>query len=390
LRTYFRATIWHSPWFTSVRRIVALQILLHDRSTTAGSVLGVVAIIFLVGQQLAVFFGLLSLMSSIIDHSGADIWICSENTDNLQAAGTLPIRYVDRVMGMDEVQWAEPFISSGGLLKRTDGKNQPVQVIGLARPRLAVGPWRFADGRIELLLDYEAVSVDQADLGVLGHPRREEIVEIGGRRVRVAAFTKDVEGFGGTLVYTNLTRAREISNLPADRCSYVLVKLKGGTDASRAVTRLRRLLPKTEVMTTRRFSAKTRLYYITNTGIGGSFAFSTLIGSLVGVVIITLTMYTNILNRQKDFAVLRAIGARKWDLVVIVLFQAFFIALIGLFVGFLLLALYLNGVRESPLPSYMIPWVPPVHASVTVVLCIVGSLLAMRRATKIEPASAFR
>jgi putative ABC transport system permease protein len=293
-------------------------------------------------------------------------------------------------MGMDEVAWAEPFISSGGLLKRTDGKYQPVQVVGLARPRLAGGPWRFADGGIELLLDYEALSVDEADLGVLGDPRMQEIVEIAGTRVRIAAFTRNVEGFGGTLVYTNLSRARAISNLPADRCSYVLVKLTAGTDPSAAVARLRRLLPRTEVMTTQRFSAQTRLYYITNTGIGGSFAFSTLIGLLVGVVIITLTMYTNILNRQKDFAVLRAIGARKWDLVVIVLFQALFIALIGLFVGFLLLAFYLNGVRESPLPSYMIPWVPPVHAAVTIVLCIFGSLLAMRRATKIEPASAFR
>jgi putative ABC transport system permease protein len=373
-----------------VRRIVALRILLYDRATTAGSVLGVVAIIFLVGQQLAVFFGLLSLMSSLIDHSGADIWICSEKTDNLQAAGTLPIRYVDRVMGVEDVQWAEPFISSGGLLKRTDGKYQPVQVVGLARPRLAGGPWRFGDGRIGLLLDYEALSVDEADLGVLGNPQREEIVEVSGTRVRVAAFTKDVQGFGGTLVYTNLTRAREISGLAPNRCSYILVKLKEAADASDAVAQLRRILPKTEVMTTPRFSAQTRLYYITNTGIGGSFAFSTLIGLLVGVVIITLTMYTNILNRQKDFAVLRAIGARKWDLVVIVLFQAFFIALIGLFVGFLLLAFYLNGVRESPLPSYMIPWVPPVHAFATMILCIFGSLLAMRRATKIEPASAFR
>jgi hypothetical protein len=36
--------------------------LLHDRSTTAGSLLGVIAIVFLVGQQLSVLFGLFTFM----------------------------------------------------------------------------------------------------------------------------------------------------------------------------------------------------------------------------------------------------------------------------------------------------------------------------------------
>jgi hypothetical protein len=74
--------------------------LLHDRSTTAGSLLGVIAIVFLVGQQLSVLFGLFTFMSVLPDHSGADIWICSENTDNVNATGSIPIRYVDRISGL--------------------------------------------------------------------------------------------------------------------------------------------------------------------------------------------------------------------------------------------------------------------------------------------------
>lgn len=38
-----------------MRLWVAIKIAIHDRSSTAGAVLGVVAIIFLVGQQLSVF-----------------------------------------------------------------------------------------------------------------------------------------------------------------------------------------------------------------------------------------------------------------------------------------------------------------------------------------------
>jgi putative ABC transport system permease protein len=373
-----------------MRRLVAIKILLHDRSTTAGSVLGVVAIIFLVGQQLTVFFGLLSFMSALVDHSGADVWVLSKNTDNINATGSLPIRYVDRIMGLPEVDWAEPTLSAGGLVRLKDGKFQPVQVIGLARPRIAGGPWRFSEGNIDVLLDYEGLTVDQLDLRVFGDPRVDDVVEVGNTRVRIAGITKNIRGFGGTLVFTNLNKAREISQIPADRCSNILVKLKPTINASQAVARIREVVLQAEVQSTASLSAQTRLYYLTNTGIGSSFGFSTIIGLLVGIVIITLTMYTNILNRQKDFAVLRAIGARKKDLVVIVFYQALFIAFVGIFLGFLLLAFFLSGTRDSRLPSYMVSWVPPVHAVFTVILCLFGSLLAMRKATKIEPAFAFR
>ena len=84
-----------------MRRLAALKMLLHDRATTAGSLLGVIAIVFLVGQQLSVLFGLFSYMSVLVDHSGADIWICSKNTENVNASGSIPIRYLDRIGGLD-------------------------------------------------------------------------------------------------------------------------------------------------------------------------------------------------------------------------------------------------------------------------------------------------
>jgi ABC-type antimicrobial peptide transport system permease subunit len=75
---------------------------------------------------------------------------------------------------------------------------------------------------------------------------------------------------------------------------------------------------------------------------------------------------------------------------VCILFQALIIAGVGLVLGFLLLALFLYGTLDSSLPTYMPVWVPPVHAGFTVLLCLAASLLAMRRAVRIEPATAFR
>jgi ABC-type antimicrobial peptide transport system permease subunit len=133
----------------------------------------------------------------------------------------------------------------------------------------------------------------------------------------------------------------------------------------------------------------TKSYYLVNTGIGGSFGFSTIIAVLIGVVIITLTMYTSVLSRSRDFAVIRAIGGRRRDVAVVVISEALIIAGAGLFVGFLLLTTFLNAIGGSSIPNYFPALVPPILAAGTLLISLLGSLIALRVALKAEPASVF-
>ena len=373
-----------------MRSIAALKMLLHDRSTTAGAVLGVVAIVFLVGQQLSVLFGLFNYMSVLVDHSGADIWICSNNTTNVNATGSLPIRYVDRISGLNGIEWVEPVVFASGRFKRADGQYQVVQVVGVRTPRLALGPWRYYEQSPYALFDADGITVDSLDLKILGNPAIDQFFEITDTRVRVSAITKSIRGFAGTLVFTNMVKAKEIVNFAPGRCSAILIKLKPHVDPDTVIPVLRSVLPQAEVLSRAELSVQTRTYYIRNTGIGGSFGFSTLVGALVGMVIIMLTMYTSVLHRQKEFAVLRALGARKIDIFIIVLNQSLMIGIGGIFIGFLLLAFFLYSTHGSRLPSYMPNFIPFYHASITLVLCLVASLFAMRKATSVDPASVFR
>lgn len=373
-----------------MRRKTGIKILRHDRSTAAGAVLGVVAIVFLVGQQLAILFGLFTYMSVLVDHSGADIWVLTKDVDEVNSSGSLPVRYVDRIAALSEVEWVEPLILGGGLFRSREGKYQPVQMVGLPRPRLENGPWRFSEGSVEVLLDYEGATVDGLDLKVLGYPGLFEFYEVSGRRIRISAITRNIRGFGGTIIFTNIEKAREVSGLPPGRCSHIILKARPGSDVTAVAAAVRTLLPSTTVMTSPQLSASTRLFYLLDTGIGSSFGFSVIIGALVGIVIITLTMYTSVLNHRRDYAVLQAMGARKRDVLVVVFWQALMIGLIGIFVGFLLLAGFIAGTRDSRLPANIPLWLPPLHAVFTLILCLLGSTYAMRKAVKVEPASIFR
>lgn len=373
-----------------MRSLIALKMLFYDRSTTIGSVIGVVAIVFLVGQQLSVLFGLFNYMSVLADHSRADIWICSANTENINSSGLIPDRYLDRVKSLSAVSWAEPLLYGGASYKKQNGQNEAVQVIGLRNPARATGPWAFYQGSTDGFLEADGVTLEYQDLRFYGNPGLNDICEINDVRARITAITRGSKGFSGRMVYTNLVKAREILNTPPGRCRAILVKLNPGEPLAEAVDKIQTLVPAARVVSSKQLSNETRLYYIRNTGMGGSFGFSTLVGALVGVIIITLTMYTGVLQRQKDFAVLRALGARKKDIFIIVLSQSVIIGLAGLFVGFFLLAGFLSATYESPLPSYLPRQVAPLLALGTLALCIGGSLLAMRKAISVEPASVFR
>jgi len=372
-----------------MRRRAAFRMVVHDRASTAGSLLGVVAIVFLVGQQLSVFFGLLNYMSVLVDHSAADIWITSAELRNADATNFISGRYVDRVLGFADIAWAEPVLFANGLFRTPTGSFESVRLVGCRRPRLIAGPWEFARGQPAALLDLEAITVDSLDVAKLGRPELSSVTEIGGRRVRVAAITKGARGFQGTLVFAALDKVREIAATPPGRYSAILVGLKAGVDRDAVVARLRSALPECSVFSKQDLSRRTRLYYVTNTGIGGSFGFSTAIAVLIGVVIISLTMYASVLGRYKDYAVFRALGGRRRDIVVVVLSQVLMIAGVGVFLGLVLLAALLNATRGSAVPSYMPAVVPPTLALAAVVVSILGSMVALRQALKAEPASVF-
>ncbi len=372
-----------------MRSLTAVRLVLHDRSSTAGALLGVVAIVFLVGQQLSVLFGLLNYMSVLVDHSGADAWVTSANLRNSDAGNLISGRYLDRVIGLRDVAWAEPILIGNGLFRIGDGSFESVRVIGLRRPRIAGGPWAFADADETRLLDLESVTVDRLDLEKLGNPQLETVTEIGDRRVRVRAITDGARGFQGTLVFASLDKVKEIARTPPGRYSAILIRFNEGVNISEALARLRAILPECSVHSTAELSALTRNYYFTNTGIGGSFGFSTVIAVLIGMVIISLTMYTSVLGRSRDFAVMRAIGGRRKDIAVIVISEALVIAGIGLFIGFLILSVLLNATAGSAIPSYMPEDVPLILAAGTIVISLLGSLIALRVALKAEPASVF-
>jgi putative ABC transport system permease protein len=107
---------------------------------------------------------------------------------------------------------------------------------------------------------------------------------------------------------------------------------------------------------------------------------------IVAAVIVAALMYVSSLERLRDFAVLKSLGSPSWLLFVGVALQSIVVTLFA--------ALFALGASRLMKPMFALPTSVPMSAYVVlpivaVIVGLVSSLVALRRAVSVDPASAF-
>ena len=106
----------------------------------------------------------------------------------------------------------------------------------------------------------------------------------------------------------------------------------------------------------------------------------------IAAVIVASLVYVTALERTRDFAVLKALGASSGSLYVGLAFQAVLVALVAALVA-VILAQFMIGVFSQPIDFPASEYVElPLSA---VVVGMLASLIALRRAVAADPAKAF-
>ncbi len=103
----------------------------------------------------------------------------------------------------------------------------------------------------------------------------------------------------------------------------------------------------------------------------------TLIAAVIGAAIVAITLYSAVVDRTRDYGMLKAIGARRGDLFQLLLVQAWLFAVAGTFLGasgfFLIRHLHPN------LPMVVTPTMLAGTAVTAFLSCTLASLAAVRR-----------
>jgi len=367
----------------------ALAMMLHDKLKFLGTVSGVLFAVLLSVQQLGVLFGLLSKNTMFVENAGADIWIAPPGTRLFQAGQTLPESMLQLARGTRGVARAEPLVLGGGDLRKPGGGAEPITIVGTRLPALLGGPWNLVAGSAEALRAPDTMVFEDSMREKYGGMNLTSEREVSGRRVRVGGFTWGLQPFGPAYAFAELDLARALTRVPEDRMSFILVQVADPAGAREVAAALRAELPGATVLTREEYRASIQRTLL-GEQLGISFGTSTSFGLLIGFVIVALSMFSTVIDNQRELGTLKAIGWRSRDLSGMLLVQSVVYAAVGSLAGLGLVTFLAERIRTPELaviiPGQLIALVP----LVMVVVCALASTLALRRVRRLDPGQVFR
>ncbi len=368
----------------------ALRFILYDKPKSLGVILGIIISIFLVGQQTGIFLFLTGAMSSLVDNTNADIWVVDDRTTNVNALGEIDMRVGCQVEAIPGVIKASPVVFSGGTAKFRDGQSSPVQVIGVQPPYFTGGPWNIVAGNLMDLLEPGAVSADVFDRETLNDFDIGTQFEINGHRVIVNVLTRGVRGFGSTYLFSTLSQARKLGRIPKTQANAFLVNLEPGTDPVQVRDWINMNIFAVRAWLKEDFSSATVSTILSTSGIALSIGTLILFAAFAGMVIIGLTMYSAAVERLQDYGTLKAIGANNSYVRNLIFLQAMMFAFAGFGVAVLLIEGFRKGIENSGILFDYGLEIRIAFLVITFIISLGGAAFAMRRISKLEPASVFR
>jgi putative ABC transport system permease protein len=306
-----------------------------------------------------------------------------EQARAIQGVATAYPLYVD----YEKVLWKNP----------ATGRQQPIRVVAFDPddPVFALPAIRAAAPELKLP---DTALLDARSRESYG-PRQTGIhTEIAGHSIRVVGtfdVGTDFLSDGNVIMsdknyWTHFASRRSAATL-RDRVHLGVLKVDPRADPERVAEALRRSLPDDVIVQTKQqFLEQEMDYWQGNTPLGYIFGLGAALGFVVGVIICYQILYTDVADHLPQFATLKAIGFQNRFLVGVVLSEALFLALAGFLPGLVISGgLYGLVALLTGLPMQFTLGRMAVVLVLTVAMCLLSGLIALRRVIQADPAEVF-
>ncbi|WP_016950547.1 ABC transporter permease DevC [Anabaena sp. PCC 7108] len=217
--------------------------------------------------------------------------------------------------------------------------------------------------------------------------------EVRRRRIKVVGLFTLGASFGadGNLITSDVNFLRLFSNRQRGLIDIGLIKLKPGADLAVVTQYLRTYLPTDiNVLTKQEFIDFERNYWASSTAIGFIFTLGTIMGFIVGTVIVYQILYTEVTDHLSEYATLKAIGYTQNYLLTVILQEAFMLAVLGYVPGFACALVMYKVARDATLlPVAMSNYRAVMVLLLTIIMCFISGIIAMRKLRSADPADIF-
>ncbi len=372
---------------------LALRNLFYDKIRLSVTVTGIVFAVVLIVIQFGLFIGFTTTTSNNIHNAGADLWITYPGVRNFDQGRPFPERKRYQALAVPGVERAEKYIMGFTQWKRTDGSQEPIEIVGFELESGLGGPWNVVSGSILDLQLPDSVIIDEAYREKLGVWRIGDTVEINDHRARVVGFTRDIRSFTTSpFVYTSFRNGLKYMDrvMNGSQTTYVLVKAKPGTDLTALKQALSTSLGNVDVRTRREFAYMTEFYWMFTTGAGTAVLIAAAMGLIVGVVVVAQTIYATTIDHLKEYGTLKAMGAANRQVYRVIIEQAAISALIGYVFGMLVSAVVVHYSSGGGAVITLDWQMAAGMFVITLVMCISAALISINKVTRIDPAMVFK
>ncbi|MDZ8107965.1 MAG: ABC transporter permease DevC [Nostoc sp. DedQUE12a] len=217
--------------------------------------------------------------------------------------------------------------------------------------------------------------------------------EVRRRRIKVVGLFTLGASFGadGNLITSDVNFLRLFNTRQKGLIDIGLIKLKPGANVNAVAEDLKKYIPKEiNVLTKQEFIDFERNYWASSTAIGFIFTLGTIMGFIVGTVIVYQILYTEVSDHLAEYATLKAIGYTHNYLLKVILQEAFLLAVLGYMPGIIFALFMYQSAREATLlPVFMSFDRATTVLILTIIMCFVSGAIAVRKLRSADPADIF-
>jgi putative ABC transport system permease protein len=370
---------------------LAWRNLIHDKVRFLVTLTGIVFAVVLIVVQLGLFLGFTTTTSSLIDRSGADLWITAARVPYIEQGVPFSERKLYTVLSTPGVAIATKYITRFSQWQRPDGRQESVEIVGFDPGVPLGGPWNVVEGNPADLKTAENVFIDELYKEKLGVRHLGQVVEIRGHRARIVGFTRGIRSFTTSpYVFTSFKNAQDYATVAEDQTVFILVKAARGVPIESLRSALGSALRDVDIRTTGEFSRMTQFYWMFTTGAGIAVLLAAVLGLVVGVVIVAQTIYATTVDHLREYGTLKAMGATNGYLYRVIIQQAIISALGGYALAMAVSRFVVEGSQKGG-AAILLPRPMAVGMlGVTLIMCIGAALVSINKVTKLDPAMVFK
>jgi putative ABC transport system permease protein len=368
--------MWTLAWKNFLKERVRLLI----------SVGGVAFSVMLIVMLRGLFISYEHRAGRYFDHIGGNAWVWQRDTASVfNSFSLVPDALRVEIAHISGVKQVRPFvIRPVGIT--IDGAQASQLVVGFDPRDPVTGPVRLVRGTLDV--GSNGIIVDEVFAHRYGIGLGDRLTILG-HRLTIVGVSAEGDMVLYQYAFVSMRTARSLLQMPNVDNALILT-LRPGTSETRITAQVERLSPSIVVKTTDEVIAEHQ--QVVNDAFLPVIEVLLTLGFLVGGAVIGLTIYSAVLEKRREYGMLKAVGAQGYQTAFVIIAQAVLNGIAGYLVG-AGLAHLASPVATTWVPQFVTEILPTDLvwiAGVAIFTSILASAIPLLRINRIDPAEVFR